>query len=218
MAVKHNDDSDLTDNEKTPSQQGRHQGDLNTDIGTQAAKERVSDPDATEGQLAPRYNALVRKETCAAIARDIGDRSHTLRVLSNLAIVYGSSAFDQSTGHMQRVQNLTVYAVDGAHRADLCEASLDMDFTGVTHRTTWGAVLPEDSTRMAQEEQGLVQAGIHSLSGISSRSKNSLIRGVVPSPTPTVSGSRCPTSGERTARWSCLSATTARTSRRSSRG
>ncbi|MEO1538176.1 MAG: ribonuclease III [Pseudomonadota bacterium] len=27
---------------------------------------------AHEGQLAPRYNALVRKETCAAIARDIG--------------------------------------------------------------------------------------------------------------------------------------------------
>ncbi|MGR3512787.1 MAG: ribonuclease III [Paracoccaceae bacterium] len=31
-----------------------------------------ADPGAREGQLAPRYNALVRKETCAAIARDIG--------------------------------------------------------------------------------------------------------------------------------------------------
>ncbi|ETX15743.1 ribonuclease [Roseivivax halodurans JCM 10272] len=33
------------------------------------------DPDAAEGQLAPRYNALVRKETCAEVARDcaIGD-------------------------------------------------------------------------------------------------------------------------------------------------
>ena len=29
------------------------------------------DPDATEGQLAPRFNALVRKETCAEIAREI---------------------------------------------------------------------------------------------------------------------------------------------------
>jgi ribonuclease-3 len=29
------------------------------------------DPDATEGQLAPRYNALVRKETCADVARQI---------------------------------------------------------------------------------------------------------------------------------------------------
>ncbi len=29
------------------------------------------DPDATEGQLAPRFNALVRKETCAEVAREI---------------------------------------------------------------------------------------------------------------------------------------------------
>jgi ribonuclease-3 len=31
-----------------------------------------ADPDAREGQLAPRFNALVRKETCAAVAREIG--------------------------------------------------------------------------------------------------------------------------------------------------
>ncbi|MCG6883642.1 MAG: ribonuclease III [Silicimonas sp.] len=31
-----------------------------------------SDPSAREGQLAPRYNALVRKETCAEIARELG--------------------------------------------------------------------------------------------------------------------------------------------------
>ncbi len=31
-----------------------------------------ADPAATEGQLAPRYNALVRKETCADVARGIG--------------------------------------------------------------------------------------------------------------------------------------------------
>ena len=31
-----------------------------------------ADPDATEGQLAPRYNALVKGETCAAMAREIG--------------------------------------------------------------------------------------------------------------------------------------------------
>ncbi len=29
------------------------------------------DPEATEGQLAPRFNALVRKETCAAVAKEI---------------------------------------------------------------------------------------------------------------------------------------------------
>jgi len=32
----------------------------------------AADPQAREGQLAPRYNALVRKETCADVARDIG--------------------------------------------------------------------------------------------------------------------------------------------------
>ncbi|MGQ0611661.1 MAG: ribonuclease III [Paracoccaceae bacterium] len=32
----------------------------------------AADPKATEGQLAPRFNALVRKETCAEIAREIG--------------------------------------------------------------------------------------------------------------------------------------------------
>ena len=31
-----------------------------------------SDPAATEGRLAPRFNALVRKETCAEVAREIG--------------------------------------------------------------------------------------------------------------------------------------------------
>ena len=47
--AKRNDDSDLVSEEKTPSQQGRNKGNLNTDVGTQAAEERVSDPDATEG-------------------------------------------------------------------------------------------------------------------------------------------------------------------------
>jgi len=31
-----------------------------------------ADSTASEGQLAPRYNALVRKETCADVAREIG--------------------------------------------------------------------------------------------------------------------------------------------------
>ncbi|ULB10679.1 ribonuclease III [Cereibacter azotoformans] len=32
----------------------------------------AADKAATEGQLAPRFNALVRKETCAAVAREVG--------------------------------------------------------------------------------------------------------------------------------------------------
>ncbi|UWR22905.1 ribonuclease III [Sulfitobacter sp. S190] len=31
----------------------------------------AQDPQATEGQMAPRFNALVRKEACAEVARDI---------------------------------------------------------------------------------------------------------------------------------------------------
>jgi ribonuclease-3 len=31
-----------------------------------------ADTSASEGQLAPRFNALVRKETCADVAREIG--------------------------------------------------------------------------------------------------------------------------------------------------
>ena len=38
-------------------------------VMAQALLER--DPKASEGLLAPRYNALVRKETCASVARDI---------------------------------------------------------------------------------------------------------------------------------------------------
>lgn len=32
----------------------------------------AADKNATEGQLAPRFNALVRKETCAEVAREVG--------------------------------------------------------------------------------------------------------------------------------------------------
>ena len=31
----------------------------------------AADPSATEGQMAPRFNALVRKETCAEVAREL---------------------------------------------------------------------------------------------------------------------------------------------------
>lgn len=39
----------------------------------------AADPGATEGQLAPRFNALVRKETCAEVARAI-DLGRVLRL------------------------------------------------------------------------------------------------------------------------------------------
>ena len=48
--ARDNDDSDLiADTEKTPGQQGRSGGNLQTDVGTQASLERVKDPEAHEG-------------------------------------------------------------------------------------------------------------------------------------------------------------------------
>jgi hypothetical protein len=48
-----------------------------------------------------------------------------------LVAATATSAFDQSTGQMHRVQQLATYDLDGTHRADLCSAALEMDFTGV---------------------------------------------------------------------------------------
>jgi hypothetical protein len=48
-AREHDDSELIEDNLETPSQGGRSGGGLATDIGTQAAEERVSDPDAREG-------------------------------------------------------------------------------------------------------------------------------------------------------------------------
>jgi len=47
-----------------------------------------------------------------------------------LVAATASSGFDQSTGKMHRVQNLDVYAGDGTPRGRLCEATLELDFTG----------------------------------------------------------------------------------------
>lgn len=48
--AKRNDDAGMIETiVETPSQQGRSGGVLNKDVATQAAEERVGDPDATEG-------------------------------------------------------------------------------------------------------------------------------------------------------------------------
>ena len=36
------------------------------------------------------------------------------------------------------------------------------NFDGITHRVVWGPILPQDTARQAQNEQLLVQAGVHS--------------------------------------------------------
>ena len=48
--AKQNDDSEIIERSlETPSFQSRSGGDIQTDVGTQAAKERVQDPEASEG-------------------------------------------------------------------------------------------------------------------------------------------------------------------------
>lgn len=48
--ARRNDDSELIDDQlPTPAHQGRAGGNLQTDVGTQAAEERVRDPEAREG-------------------------------------------------------------------------------------------------------------------------------------------------------------------------
>ncbi|MBW0145130.1 hypothetical protein [Sphingomicrobium clamense] len=48
--AKRNDNAGMIETlVETPSQQGRNGGVLNKDVATQAAEERIDDPDATEG-------------------------------------------------------------------------------------------------------------------------------------------------------------------------
>jgi len=44
----------------------------------------------------------------------------------------------------------------------LAEKYLGENFDGITHRVVWGPILPQDTARRAQNEQLLVQAGVHS--------------------------------------------------------
>ncbi len=46
--------------------------------------------------------------------------------------------------------------------ARLLKQYAGLDFGPVRHRTVWGAVVPQDKARMAQNEQLLVQSGVHS--------------------------------------------------------
>jgi hypothetical protein len=44
----------------------------------------------------------------------------------------------------------------------LAQQYLKQTFEGITHRVVWGPILPADTTLQAQNEQLLVQAGVHS--------------------------------------------------------
>ena len=44
----------------------------------------------------------------------------------------------------------------------LAEKYMNENFAGIQHRVLWGPILPQDAARQAQNEQLLVQAGVHS--------------------------------------------------------
>ena len=44
----------------------------------------------------------------------------------------------------------------------LAQKYMNESFQGITHRLLWGPILPQDAARQAQNEQLLVQAGVHS--------------------------------------------------------
>ncbi|MFK7869701.1 MAG: ribonuclease III [Roseobacter sp.] len=93
------------------------------------------DPGAAEGQLAPRFNALVRKETCADVAREIdlgavlrlgrsemisgGRRKQALlgdAIESVIAAVYLDAGFEASKALILRLWGRRVHLVDADAR------------------------------------------------------------------------------------------------------
>jgi len=89
------------------------------------------DRDATEGQLAPRFNALVRKETCADVAREVslgdvlklgrsemmsgGRRKQALlgdAIEAVIAAVYKDAGFDAAQGVILRLWGKRIVNVE----------------------------------------------------------------------------------------------------------
>lgn len=94
-----------------------------------------ADPNATEGQLAPRFNALVRRETCAEVARQIdvgavlklgrsemksgGRRKEALladAMEAVIAAVYEDGGFDAARSVILRLWGQRIHEVDADAR------------------------------------------------------------------------------------------------------
>ena len=68
---------------------------------------------------------------------------------------------------IQKVTRKRTIRTDAYHRRNdmvlaLAEKYMNENFTGLQHRVLWGPILPQDAARQAQNEQLLVQAGVHS--------------------------------------------------------
>ncbi|WP_347822109.1 ribonuclease III [uncultured Planktomarina sp.] len=73
------------------------------------------DAEATEGQLAPRFNALVRKETCADVARSIG--IGTLLKLGRSEMISGGRRKEALLGDAMEALIAAVYRDGGFSKA-----------------------------------------------------------------------------------------------------
>ena len=73
------------------------------------------DAQATEGQLAPRFNALVRKETCADVARSIG--IGTLLKLGRSEMISGGRRKEALLGDAMEALIAAVYRDGGFSKA-----------------------------------------------------------------------------------------------------
>jgi hypothetical protein len=62
----------------------------------------------------------------------------------------------------KRTIRTNVYHQRNAMILKLGEIYMQEGFEGVNHRVVWGSILPQDVTTLAQNEQLLVQAGVHS--------------------------------------------------------
>ena len=90
-----------------------------------------ADPEAAEGKLAPRFNALVRKEACAGVAREIGlgevlklGRSETVSggrrkeallgdaMEAVIAAVYLDAGFERARAMVLRLWNARIAGVE----------------------------------------------------------------------------------------------------------
>jgi len=104
-----------------------------------------------------------------AVYRTLHDISETPRAayggtdrdLSGTALAMEMNSLIQKVSRKRAIRSAAYYRRDEM-MLRLAQLFQGLDCTGITHRTTWGPVLPVDSARMVQEEQTLVQTGIHS--------------------------------------------------------
>ena len=83
------------------------------------------------------------------------------RDLSGAALNIEMGSLSQKVGRKRTIRTPAYWRRDGMILR-LAEKFMKFDFSQVSHRVTWGGILPADIANQAQSEQLLVQAGVHS--------------------------------------------------------